>query len=294
VFVVYRLFSRAEVKTTKNRANIVSLNILFCVAALALFLIARKAKSASDQNGQYLDKRFVNENLDNIQESSFNVASYNIQTGKSLDNKRNINASAVVLAQADLAGVQEVYATSWLNRLGFGQCQTHALAKRGSFGFLFCATRRRWFREHRGNALLSKMNVADWQIKMLPDQSGKSYRNMTIAKVTWQGESFHFINTHLHTRKGREEQLSVVLKEFAKYPRAILLGDFNSDAQTPLLKQALINPEISDAISIAGLDAANAQRIDWILTKGFNVNGGEMLEKGVSDHPYYQVNLSYK
>jgi endonuclease/exonuclease/phosphatase family metal-dependent hydrolase len=85
-----------------------------------------------------------------------------------------------------------------------------------------------------------------------------------------------------------------VLQEFAKYPRAILLGDFNSRANMPSLANALKDIEITDAISSAGLDLENADRIDWILTKGFNVETGEMLEKGVSDHPYYQVSLSYR
>jgi hypothetical protein len=62
----------------------------------------------------------------------------------------------------------------------------------------------------------------------------------------------------------------------------------------PSLANALKDIEITDAISSAGLDLENADRIDWILTKGFNVEAGEMLEKGVSDHPYYQVSLSYR
>jgi len=116
---------------------------------------------------------------------------------------------------------------------------------------------------------------------------------MTIAEVHWQGESFHFINTHLHTRDGREEQLDIVLQEFAKYPRVILLGDFNSRATAQSLENALKNIEITDAVSAAGLDLDNADRIDWILTKGFKIEAGEMLEKGISDHPYYEVSLSY-
>lgn len=222
------------------------------------------------------------------------VATFNIQTGKSNEGKRNLLASADVLKDVDLAGVQEVYAPTLSNLLGLGAPQTQVLAKHGGFSWLFCATRRRWLREHRGNAILSKLKVHDWRIEMLPDQSGKSYRNMTIAEVEWQGQRFHFINTHLHTRHGRAEQLQVVLEEFAKYPRAILLGDFNSKRAMPELSNALKDIDISDAIEMAGLDTDNPDRIDWILTKGFIVEQGHMLEKGVSDHPYYEVTLSYK
>lgn len=265
------------------------LSITLC--ALIMFVFARNAKPACNQSGQTLNSRFAT--TTNHQPNTLSVASFNIQTGKSLAGKRDITASARVLASNDLVGVQEVYASGWLNRLGVGQSQTACLAQHGSFAYLFCATRRRWFREHRGNALLSKLAVSDWKIQMLPDQSGKSYRNMTIAKVHWQGESFHLINTHLHTREGREVQLAVVLNEFAKYTRAILVGDFNSTASSPLLQQALCEAAISDAITLAGLDTSNCQRIDWILTKGFVVNHGIMMDKGISDHPYYQVNLSY-
>ena len=61
-----------------------------------------------------------------------------------------------------------------------------------------------------------------------------------------------------------------------------------------MIASALKNVEISDAITLAGLDLDNPDRIDWILTKGFNVHGGEFIGKGVSDHPYYQVSLSIK
>jgi endonuclease/exonuclease/phosphatase family metal-dependent hydrolase len=257
---------------------------------IALFAVARKSKPGNDKAGISL----LSQPLQSSEPDILKVASYNIQTGKSLDGKRNLLASARVMADADLVGVQEVYAAGFEGFLGLSSGQTQRLAKVGKFGWLFSATRKRWFREHRGNAILSKIPVSDWRIEMLPDQSAKSFRNMTIAKIHWQGESFHFINTHLHTRGGRDDQLALVLQEFAKYPRAILLGDFNSRANTPSLARALKDIEITDAISAAGLDLENSDRIDWILTKGFKVEGGEMLEKGVSDHPYYQVSLSYR
>jgi endonuclease/exonuclease/phosphatase family metal-dependent hydrolase len=257
---------------------------------MALALIARKPRPAADQQGQ-----IINDQQSPITERpTLTIATYNIQTGKSLAGKRNIKHSAAVISEADIVGVQEVYAPKLLNKIGFGRSQSQVLAVVGRFGWLFCATRRRWMREHRGNLLLSKLPVSSWQIEMLPDQSGRSFRNMTIAKFYWQDEEIHFINTHLHTRQGREEQLDIVLREFAKYPRAILVGDFNTRSDNPLLSRALHNVEITDAVSVAELEPNNPDRIDWILTKGFSVNSGEMVEKGVSDHPYYSVNLSIK
>lgn len=263
--------------------------VLIILVLIALLAIARKSKPAGDKLGYDL----VGLPQPSAEPDQIKVATFNIQTGKNLQGRRNLRASAEVMASAHLVGVQEVYAPSLMNLLGIGLSQTEKLAKFGKFGWLFCATRRRWLREHRGNAVLSKLPIRKWRVEMLPDQSNKSYRNMTVAEVTWQGETFHFINTHLHTRSGREDQLQVVLQEFDKYPRAILLGDFNSRATAQELANALKDIEITDAIAAAGLDQDNPERIDWILTKGFTVETGEMLEKGVSDHPYYQVELSY-
>ena len=257
------------------------------LVVVAIVIVARKAKPAEEKSGQ----GFVGLVDASYQPEFLKVASYNIQTGKSDKGERDLMASARVISKADLVGVQEVYGVGFDGLLNPNQAER--LAYHGKFSWLFSATRMRWFREHRGNAILSKLAVNDWRVEMLPDTSGKSFRNMTIAEVSWQDRKFHFINTHLHTRGGREDQLEIVLQEFAKYPTAILLGDFNSRANTNALSNALKNIEIVDAVAVAGLDIENPDRIDWILTKGFKVEGGEMLEKGVSDHPYYQVNLSY-
>ncbi|MCH2189599.1 MAG: hypothetical protein MK188_01575 [Gammaproteobacteria bacterium] len=264
--------------------------IFLAATVIALIAWARKATPAGNKQGS----SFNTQNLEISETGVLKVASFNIQTGKSNHGVREISASANVLSKVDLAGVQEVYAPSLLNLMGIGKQQTEVLSQAGKFAWVFNATRRRWLREHRGNAVLARIRTLNWRTEMLPDQSGKSYRNMTTCQFEWRGEKFHFINTHLHTRQGRKEQLEIVLREFAKYPRAILVGDFNTPQDAPELEQTLKDVEIIDAISIAKLDSENEQRIDWILTKGFVVEGGARLEKGVSDHPYYEVHLRYK
>ncbi len=269
--------------------------IVVIILVIALIVFTRRSRPAGSKAGTSL----LSQPTQTQEPEVLKVATYNIQTGKRLDGKRDLLASAQVMAQADLIGVQEVYAPGFDGLSGFElgadmlSGQTERLASHGKFGWLFSATARRWFREHRGNAILSRLPVSDWRVETLPDTSGKSFRNMTIARVHWQGESFHFINTHLHTRGGREDQLRLVLEEFGRYPRAILLGDFNSRANTKALAEAIKDIQITDAISVAGLDLENPDRIDWILTKGFKVGTGKIVEKGVSDHPYYQVSLSY-
>ncbi len=271
---------------------------LIVICVLGGFLYIRKARPAQEKSGYGFNpipqgsKKISDQPTEqSIQkEVLLKVATYNIQTGKNANGQRDISKSAELIESSHIVGIQEVYAPSWLNRFGIGLSQSQHLAMQGGFTWLFNATRLRWLREHRGNALLSKLPMSEWHTKMLPDQSGKSYRNITIAKAEWNGKGFHILNTHLHTKNGRKEQIEVVLREFSKYSPAILLGDFNCTGEE--LGTALSDIEISDAIKIAQLDPQESQRIDWILTKGFVVEGGDFHDKGVSDHPFYQVNLS--
>ena len=265
--------------------------LILVVLAIVLLAIARKPKPVEDRQGQAVDaKQFFVAERDTLI-----VATFNVQTGKSLNGVRNPSAAAQAMAKADIVGVQEVYASSWLNKLGIGTSQTEIFAAPGQFGSLFSPTRYRWFRENRGNFILSKLALGAWKSTQLYDVSGKSFRNMTVAKLHWQGEEIAIINTHLHTGRGQNEQLSEVLQEFSFHSKAILFGDFNTRADNPQLLELLNlgenNTEVNDAIANASLDLGNAHRIDWILTKGFDVLDGAILQKGISDHPYYQVEL---
>lgn len=265
--------------------------IVIALIILALVVLARKPRSASDKQGEAINPALQVYEAQDPDSSILTVGTYNIQTGKDIQGERDINKAAAVLQSADIVGVQEVYAPSWLNKLGIGIPQARVLAG-DYFAHLFAATRIRWFHEHRGNLLLSKVPVGNWRVSMLPDETGSSFRNMTIAELEWLGQPFVLINTHLHTATGRERQLETVLAEFAKHPRAILVGDFNSKPDTPLLHQAIQNGDFIDAVAEAGLDLDNSHRIDWILCKGFKVVSGHMVDKGISDHPYYQVSLT--
>ena len=266
------------------------------IALIIFIAIARTSGSAQDKQGNQF-KNIYPKNSDNLKKDessriSFIVGTFNVQGGKSLSGERDITRAGEVIKEADIIGLQEIYAPGYINKLGIGNSQTAKLAMSGGFTWLFCATRTRWFREFRGNALLSKLRVNSWRIEMLPNKVGKNFRNMTIAEMSWQGQPFHFINTHLHTKDGKVEQFDAVIKEFIQHPRAILVGDFNSKPNEPHIMAALKKYAIDDAIDLAGMCEEGDSRIDWILCKGFHVHSGEMVEKGVSDHPFYQVRLS--
>ena len=263
------------------------------IVLMALILVARIATPTKEKQGTGFNSNSLRAETppgDSMSNEVLTVATYNVQTGKSLNGVRDINKSAELIQTADVVGIQEVYAPSWLNLIGLGKPQTLALAQ-DKFDWLFSATRRRWLREHRGNALLSKFTVNNRKTINLPNKSRKAFRNMAVAEISWQNQTIHIINTHLHTGRGREQQLARVIEEFNKHQKVILMGDFNTKIDDQQLQAFIAQTNIKDAILEAGLDLGNANRIDWIITKGFSVLNGKFEPKGASDHPYYQVSL---
>ena len=82
--------------------------ILVIILILALVLMARKSKPAGDKAGHGLIGLPPNLSEPDV----LRVATYNIQTGKDANGRRDLLASARVMSEAHLVGVQEVYAPS--------------------------------------------------------------------------------------------------------------------------------------------------------------------------------------
>ena len=72
----------------------------------------------------------------------------------------------------------------------------------------------------------------------------------------------------------------------------ILLGDFNTRQNHPLLIQLFEQPGVVDAVNAALGSKKTAEKVDWIITRGFNVLGGGMTPLGISDHPAFWVDLA--
>lgn len=253
---------------------------------LVFYFAAYKARPAKNQNGLSINP--PTQDFKTQKTGLLIVGTYNVQSGKSVKGRRDILRSADVIKKADIVGIQEVYAATWLG----GKNQIQCLAEHNDFGWLFAATRRRWFREHRGNGLLSRFPIKKWTIEMLPDATGKQYRNLVTAFIDFNTIEVAVLVTHLHTKIGREQQMALVLEKFKHYDHAILMGDMNTTINNPAIQGLLNNVDFIDAVqtAIPGSDVDN--RIDWILTKGFHVQTGQSEPIGVSDHPYYQVELS--
>ncbi len=215
----------------------------------------------------------------------FVIGTFNIHGGRGLDGIRDLQRCAVELRNADIAALQEVHADTWFGR----PCQADSIAASLNIGWLFAPTRRRWFRDYRGNALLTRFPVTEWQSEPLVDISGHSFRILTVARLQVGGRELWVLFTHLHPRLATAQQLRTVISRFRNYNPAVLIGDLNTTRGDQQLRALLAEDGVTDALGSALGDKDRADRIDWIITRGLEINGGGWIAAGASDHPYYWV-----
>ncbi len=216
------------------------------------------------------------------------VASYNIHGGKGLDGRRDLGRTARVIAGADIAALQEVRAAGVFG----GSGQAEVIARACDKGWLFAPTQTRWLRDFRGNALISAFPVHEWQREPLVNVAGHRYRNLTIARMRIARRDLWVLFTHLHTRAGRDLQLRTVLECFGRYEPAVLLGDLNTTRADPQLAAVLQQGAVDAVRQVLG-DQDRDDRVDWIITKGVEIDAGGMHNEGVSDHPYFWATIRF-
>lgn len=212
----------------------------------------------------------------------FRLGTYNIHGGKGADGVRDLRRTADVIGGTHIIALQEV-------RAGWLRDQTRDLGEMLKIDGLFSPTLRRWFRDYRGNALLSVFPVTRWQSYALPSAGGHRYRVYSVAEVSVDGQVVSVLFTHLHTRAGRAQQLGLVLQHFERLPPpSVLIGDLNTGQGDSLLSH--LPGGARDCIGQV-LGPGDGPRVDWILTRGFEVRAGGREESKVSDHPYFWVEV---
>ena len=216
---------------------------------------------------------------------NIHISTYNIHGSRGTDGKKDLTRTAGIIQGADIAALQEVHARWTTN-------QAKELGEALALGWLYAPTVRRWCRDYRGNGLLTKLPLKHWQTHLLPNVSGYRYRVYTVAEIILEDALLSLLFTHLHTRLGREQQLKIVLDHFQNLPLpAVLVGDLNTRKEDPILKQYLPKDCI-DAVGSTLQHQDSENRVDWILTRGLNIVAGGFVPPGVSDHPYYWVEVN--
>ncbi len=240
----------------------------------------------------------LNDNQRTTQNSSsrLRVGTYNIHSGKGHDQGTTLESIAEVLGSPplDIIGLQEV-----TGHLAGNGNQASDLADLLELGWLYAPTRNKPFSPDFGTALLSRLPVQSYEITPLLRErrsAGKTlvsraHRNMIGITLDIQNTPVKVLITHLDRGPLRLEQLQDVINAFKQHPHAILMGDLNSRHDDAPLQTLLVAGEATDAIAATTDGEAIDKRIDWILTRGFNVIDGGNHPRGVSDHPQYWVEL---
>jgi endonuclease/exonuclease/phosphatase family metal-dependent hydrolase len=212
------------------------------------------------------------------------VATFNIHGGRGADRRYDIARTAAVLSPPpDLIGLNEVRGT-WNESLWPDQASQ--LGSLLGMPSAFVPTERRWWHDHFGNALLTRLPVRQIHRLPLPGTRGKAFRCATLAQFEFQRRPVQLLAVHVDSQSDREAQLRAVISLFlGLQPPAILTGDLNADRNDPRIRELLARPDVVDPLHDAPPDARGRQHIDWILARGFRSRSGRLIDNEASDHP---------
>jgi endonuclease/exonuclease/phosphatase family metal-dependent hydrolase len=256
--------------------------ILGAIAVISVWLLSTHWPLSSAQ-GQELRgiATKANSSID-----TFTVGTYNIHRGRGLDGQRNLARIGRVIENCDVVGLQEVEGPG----LRYFGNQAYDLGQKCGYVAHFSPTRRHFFFPHRGNALLTRLLVQDWQREPLSPTTGKAYRNVTIYRLFFNETIIYILNTHLSKPAEQIAPLQRVIEIFLGLERAVLLGDFNSRALDGEL-ESLLGADVEDATALASNDP---MQVDRILVRGLEVSSARSEAPGASDHPFFSATLRLK
>ena len=203
----------------------------------------------------------------------------------------NLDALAQLAEGFDVVGLQESDPGSL--RSGFTN-QAEALAERARFPFWSHQPNRRVSRiAGSGNALLSKLEPADLLDYALPGRIAG--RGVLLARFGEGEAAWHLAVTHLSLgAKSRLLQLGFLAELLSEFPRLVLMGDFNCDADAPemraLYRQTALEPPSERVQTFPSW--APKRCLDHVLVGGFDVHGYRAMPAAGSDHLAVAVELS--
>lgn len=216
------------------------------------------------------------------------VASFNIHSGVGLDGVQDLKRIARLLKPYDFVGLNEVR-QPFVPGLS---SQAQQLASLSEQDWLFAPAERQWWCDHYGNGVLSRLQIGYWSRQPLRCTKGKGYRNLIDLEATLDGRSVRIFVTHIDRGQDREAQLERVIRQFLALPAAtpaILMGDFNTTADDPLLNPLFMAANVTDCVSRAA--DRSADRIDWIFARNLECVSAGRVDAGVSDHPLVWAEL---
>ena len=241
-------------------------------------------ESAGEQLNQVAEAR-----VELADDGSFRVDNFNVQRGKGNDEVRDLGRAIDVLRGSDIAGLQELAGT-----LFYGLSdQATQVGEALSLNYLYAPTTYRWLQPYKGSGLFSRFPVTEWSIEHLPlaSDSEANPRNIIRAKVIIGDRPMTLLVSHLDRRESNSVQLDYVLKTFRETEGpVILMADLNTDHFNETLMTFIDEEGARDAIHES---IGQFWRLDWIVTRGFDVVEGGYTPRGISDHAHYWVRLKF-
>ena len=258
--------------------------LLAVVAGVATLLLDRKPVPPESGNQINATGDWKDVSTDQIRVSTYNI--------DGADNA-SIAEIAAVFAADDVVGIQEAQADGLFGRPN----QVRQLGEVNAQGWLFAPAQGRLLSNYSGNGLLSRFEVTAWSHWPLEPDAGspiqsKRHRGLLVADIQVAGKPVKLLVTHLDRTDARYFQAEEVFAEFAKYPHAILLGDLNSRPGDERFLELLAKSGGRDVVGELLGDRDRPYRVDWIITRGFDIVDGDMIFSDVSDHPYCWAVLS--
>ena len=222
------------------------------------------------------------------EEVQFRLGLWNIRRGKGIDGQRDLSRIATDLDGLDVVVLNEVGGGwSWLGKPD----QAADLGSRLDLDGHFFAAERRYFRDHFGNALLTRFPLMFHRRTNLERTHSGGFRQLVEVHVCISGRTVRMLIAHLDTKQDRESQLAHTIQRFrALEPPAILAGDLNSNESDPLLARLLAEGFAADALAGTSVKGWDGRR-DWVLTRGLTVRRGELRDSVGSDHPLFVVEI---
>lgn len=220
--------------------------------------------------------------------TSFRVGTFNIHGGVGRTGRRDLSRTAAALGEIDLAALNELHGPYFWQTAGQVETLGQTLRRR----WLFAPTEERWWHHRFGNAVLSSLPIASWQIVPLRQRQSHSHRNAVLLTARIGTRQLHVVATHLDRNDtDRNVQLRAVADLFlALAEPALLLGDLNcvqGDAEIDRLRsQSGVGDPLAE---IMGQNTP--PHIDWILTRGLKTVDAGLLDDGASDHPLVWAEL---
>ncbi len=277
---------RARQAATRWRAIGVAATILVLVAVEVVLWGSRRAPAGAAEGGPIMPPAQA---AATPAEGRLRVVQASLHNAGGAQEPRVVAALARCVADSDVVGLTEVRGAGLLGR---EPDRATAFAARVGMAALFAPTERRWWHEHYGNALLTRLPLASWRREMLPRQIGYSHRGMLLAEVEVGGRRASVLVSHLDVYD-RLVQLERLVERFRRIDGpAIMLADIGFvHPPPPPLAKLLVEP---DVLAVSNRPTPEMPLMGrWIVARGFRLVGQSICPTGLSLHPELVADLVF-